>query len=130
MSLVNTWKFTRTVIDCDKFIKATHNQYRVVSVKEYVDTKHRILPDGYILTLKVLKDDLDYGIDKNGVQRENNEDQNFDATVLNRNHKIKKGDYVSLLDFDAEHSYAIGFDLILRFKDYKVLQTQSSKSHA
>lgn len=130
MSLINTWCFTKTIIDCEKFLKATHNQYRVVSVKEYVDTKHGVLPDGYILTLKVLKDDLDYGIDKNGVQRENNEDQNFDATVLNRNHKIKKGDYVSLLDFDAEHSYAIGFDLILRFKDYKVLQTQSSKSHA
>ena len=40
---------------------------------------------------------------------------------------LQKGDYVALKDFDEEHSFAIGFGLILRFKNYKKLQTKSQK---
>ena len=127
MSLINTWFFTKTIINWDAIAQATHNQYRVVSCRPYVDKK-QILPEGITLTLQVLYDDFDYGNDKQGVPRENNIFQTFDVTVLNKNHNIKKGDYISLIGFDAEHSFAIGFDMLLRFKDLKVLQP--SKSNA
>lgn len=129
MSLINTWYFTKTIIYWGEIEKATHNQYRVVSVRPYVDKKGK-LPEGYTLTLTVLKDDFDYGEDKDGVPRESNLYQNFDATVLNRNHSIKKGDIVSLKGFDEENSFAIGFDLLLRFKDCEVLQKQGVKANA
>jgi|GEM_PF-1806544 len=129
MGLINTWNFTKTIIDWEAIQKATHNQYRVVSVRPYVDKKG-ILPEGYTLTLMVLKDDFDYGLDKNGRPRENNVYCTFDATVLNRKTSVKKGDIIRLLDFDEEHSFAIGFDLLLRFKDYEVVQNQGTKANA
>ncbi len=129
MSLINTWCFTKTVIDWSAIEKATHNQYRVVSVRPYEDKKGK-LPDGYSLTLMVLKDDYDYGIDKNGNPRENNLYQNFDVTVLNRNHDIIKGDIIRLLEFDSENSFAINFNMILRFKDCEIIQSQGGKSNA
>lgn len=121
MSIANSWNFTRTVIDWDKFAQATHNQYKVVSSRPYKDKKG-ILPDGVSLTLQVVKDDFDYGVDKDGNSRENNLFQNFDVTVLNEKIDAKKGDMIQLLDFDEEHSYVIGFDMLLRFKDAKVLK--------
>lgn len=124
MSLINTFLFTRTVIDWDKIAKATRNQYRVVSARPYEDKKG-VLPNGFNLTLTVLADDFDYGVDKNNVPRENNLYQNFDVTVLNRNTPVQKGDIVSLLDFDEEHSFVIGFDMLLRFKNYEVVRHQN-----
>lgn len=120
MALANTWFFTRTVIDWDKIAKATRNRFSVVSVREYADKKGK-LPNGYMLTIKVLHDDFDYGTDKNGNPRENNVDQNFEVYVLTRKHHIKKGDIIRLLDFDAENSHSINFELILRFRDCEVL---------
>ena len=126
MSLINTWNFTKTIIDWETIEKATHNQYRVVSVRPYVDKKG-LLPEGYTLCLMILKDDYSYGEDKNGQPRESNLYCTFDVTVLNRKTALRKGDLVRLLDFDEEHSFAIGFDLLLRFKDYEVIQNQGSK---
>lgn len=137
MDLQNITNFIYTVIDWEKFAKATHNQYRVVSATPYVDSKG-LLPEGYRLTLMVIKDDFDYGVDKEGNPREDNIMRSFDATVLNRKHEVHKGDYVALRDFDAEHSYYIvkykegkkEVSLILRFKDYEVLQPQGGKANA
>lgn len=120
MSIVNSWNFIKTSFDFDKFARATHNQYRVVSERSYKDKKGK-LPDGVTLTLQVVKDDFDYGMDKQGNPRENNLFQNFDVTVLNDSLKVKKGDMVQLLDFDEDNSYVIGFDMVLRFKNAKLL---------
>lgn len=120
MSLVNIFKFTENKIKWNEIEKATHNQYRVVSVRPFTDKKG-MLPEGYNLTLMVLKDDYDYGCDKNGVPRENNVFQNFDVTVLSRKSKPKKGDMIRLQGFDDEHSYVIGFDLLLRFKECELI---------
>lgn len=96
MSLINTWFFTKTVIDWEAIETVTHNQYRVVSARPYVDKK-RVLPEGYTLILLVLKDDFDCGQDKNGQPRESNLYCTFDATVLNRKTSVKKGDIIRLL---------------------------------
>lgn len=121
MALINSWFFTRTIIEWNKIASATHNQYRVASVRPYVDKKG-VLPEGYSLTVTVMKDDFDYGLDKNGMPRENNVYQNFDVTVLSRAQDVKKGDIISLEGFDEENSFAIGFDMLLRFRGLKVLQ--------
>ena len=120
MGIVNAFMFTNTVIDADKFLNATHNRYRVVSVRPYVDKKG-VLPEGFNLTLQVLKDDMDYGIDKDGKVRENNLYQNFDVTVLSRQVEPKKGDMIKLSGFDSENSYVIGFDLLMRFRHIEVI---------
>ena len=125
MRIANAWLFSHVEIDWDKFAEGTHNQYRVVSSRPYVDKKGE-LPNGVNLTLQVLEDDTDYGVDKNGKPRENNLFQNFDVTVLNDKVNVKKGDMVQLLQFDAEHSYYINFNMILRFRDAKVLRPQQA----
>lgn len=121
MSLINTFMFTRTVIDWPKLEQATGNKYRVVTSRPYRDKKG-ILPDGTTMTLTVLADNMDYGVNKEGKPRDNNLYQNFEVTVF-KTVEVEKGDMVKLLDFDADHSYAIGFDLLLRFKDCQVLPT-------
>ena len=123
MPLSNIHALTRTVILMDKFLNGTGNCYKVVSARPYTDKKG-VLPDGYSLTLKVRNDTIDYGFDKEGNPRENNVDQNFDVTVLSKHTPLKKGDYVALKGFDEEHSFAIGFDLILRFLNYEKLDSQ------
>lgn len=126
MALVNIHALTQTIILMDKFQQGTGNKYKVVSARPYTDKKG-VLPDGYVLTLKVLTDAIDYGFDKDGNARENNVDQNFDVTVLAKHTPLKKGDYIALKDFDADHSYAIGFDLILRFGNYEKLSSKEDK---
>ena len=121
MSLTNLWFFIINKFDWEKFAKVTHNQYRVVSSRPYVDSKGK-LPDGYKITLQVIQDDYDYGIDKNGVQRENNVFQNFEVTVLNRKQPVKKGSIITLKDFDIENSYVFDYNIILRFKDFEVVK--------
>lgn len=123
MSLINIFSFIETKIKADTILEATGNKFKVVSVRDYSD-KHGKLPDGYSLTLKVLHDHYDYGLDKNGNPRESNEDQNFDVTVLNRHAKLKKGNYIALKDFNADNSYYIDFNLILRFNDYEKIDTK------
>lgn len=123
MSLINIFAFTETLIKADAILNATGNKYKIVSVREYTDKKGK-LPDGYNLTLKVLQDNFDYGIDKDGNPRESNEDQNFDVTVLSRHTKLKKGDYISLKDFNSDNSYYIDFNLILRFNDYEKIDAK------
>lgn len=39
MALINTYKFVKTIIDWESLAKATHNMYRVVSVRPYTDKK-------------------------------------------------------------------------------------------
>lgn len=129
MSLINSFLFVRTIVDGNKILEATGNQYRVVAFREYRDKKG-ILPDGYTITLTVIRDEFDYGLDSNGKPRDNNLYQTFDVTVLNRNITLNKQDIVSLIDFDEEHSYAIGFDLLLRFKDLKVIKPANPKESA
>ena len=127
MSLTNIWFFIKTIIDWAAIEAATRNQYRIVGIRPYSDKKGK-LPDGFSMTLQVMYDDFDYGIDKNGNPRENNVFQNFDVTVLSRQglEKAKKGDIIQLFDFDSENSYAINFDMILRFKSAKILQPQGN----
>lgn len=124
MAIINNWFFAKTYFDWEKFAQATHNQYRTVKAKPYVDKKG-ILPDGMSLTLTILRDDFDYGIDKEGNPRNSNLYENFDVVVLNDKLDVKKGDIIQLLDFDQEHSVVVNFDTYLKFRDAKVIKRQT-----
>lgn len=122
MALINTWYFTRTIIQWEKIEAATHNQYRVVTSRPYKGNEAKGLPAGLNVTLQVLVDDFDYGVDKLGIERENNVFATFDATILGYTGTVKKGDLVSLHDFDENNSFVLDYNMILRFHDMKVLQ--------
>lgn len=122
--MLNTYVYVQTLIDWAKMEKNFGNVFGYVTERPYRDKKG-ILPDGVTVTLNIIKDNGDYGIDKNtGKPRRTNLGQNFDVTILNgkTNTDFQFGDKVSLVDFDQEHSYAMGFDLLLRFGDIKKAQ--------
>lgn len=118
--LQNSWAYTQTQFMVEKYLKATRNEYQLVSQKAYQSKKN---PDdkGVSLTLLITHDDMDYGVDKNGRKRDNNVLNTFDVTILNGQSEVpfKKGDKVSLVGFIPEKSYVIGFDLLLRFRDVR-----------
>lgn len=121
MALMHAYKFTRTVIDWNVMAEAFKNRFRVIAVSDYTD-KNGVLPNGKKLVLAVLHDDFDYGTDKKGNPLDNNEGITFDVTVLCSDKAVKKNDVISLKGFDADHSYFVDFNLILRFRDFEVLQ--------
>lgn len=126
MGLINVFNYVKTVIEWEKIAEATGNKYRVVSVRDYTD-RNGELRDGFTLTLMVLEDNYDYGVDKNGVERENNVFQNFDVTVLNRDKRPVKGDLVSLEGFLPDYSYYIDYNLILRFENFEILKEKNNE---
>ncbi|MCH4009641.1 hypothetical protein [Companilactobacillus sp.] len=127
MALTNAFEFSKTEIDYQKLLNGFHNQFRLVSQRPYQSRKVEN-DNGVILTLQVIKDDIDYGIDKKtSRKRDSNLFNTFDVTILN--HKdyipIKKGEYVALKNFIPDKSFAIGFDLILRFEEVVKLNVKS-----
>lgn len=120
MPIKNSWKYTKTVIDIDVFLKATRNDFKFVSQRPFQSKKH---PEdkGVLATLLVQYDDMDYGVDKNGNKRNNNVLNSFDVTILNGGAPLpfKLGDRVSLGKFIPEKSFAVDFDLLLRFEDIR-----------
>jgi hypothetical protein len=128
-SLPNGYKFVKTRVDWQLLSDVTDNQYEVVGSRKWIDSKG-VLPDGYTLTLKILVDNYNYGLDKDGEPIDNNVGQNFDVTILSRDVKPKKGDIVALLNYDEDNSYVIKYDWLLRFKGVKVLRAASANTSA
>lgn len=121
----NIGKYTQTIFKADVFAKATGNHYRVVSQAPYLDKKGKAGIQGTMLTLMVIEDSMDYGVDKNtGLPRDNNVMETFDVTILNgQTHlDLKKGDEIALKDYDPEHSYVMDYSLILRYKGYTKIE--------
>ncbi len=122
MSLNNSYHFQETLIHWDMIEEATHNHYMVVASRPYKGNKDKGLDAGITVTLQVIEDDFDYGVDKTGKPIENNVFQTFDATVIGYDGEVAKGDLVSLHDFDQENSFVVKFDMILRFHGMQVLK--------
>lgn len=123
----NVYKFIATIFRDDVFKQATHNQYYCVSCKPY-QNKEGKLPNGVRLTLRILKDDFDYGTDKDGNEILNNEGQNFDCTVLSTDVQPNRGDIVALGELDSENTFYINYNLILRYKSCKVLKPAAQQA--
>ncbi len=130
MPIQNSWAYTKTQFDCEKFLKVTRNEFMYVTGKLY-QSKKNPEDSGFSLTLSIRHDDMDYGIDKKtGRKRDNNVLNTFDVTILNGSSEIpfKKGDLVSLEGFIPEKSYVIGFDLLLRFRNVKKVGDSNGKN--
>lgn len=129
MAILNSWVYTQTLFDAGLFLKVTENEFLFVAQKPY-QSKKEPNDKGVALTLSIIHDNMDYGIDKNGNKRENNLLNTFDVTILNGLSEvpIKKGDKVSLIGYIPEKSYVIGFDTILRFKDVKKASDSNGKN--
>ena len=124
MSLQNAWYFSQNSFNDTKFKSVTNNQFVLVSQHPYASKKN---PQdiGVTLTLQVVKDTADYGVDKKtGMKRDNNVLNTFDVTVLNgvQHLDAQKGDVIRLGAMIVEKTFIIGFDLILRYKDVQVLK--------
>lgn len=121
MALINSWVYTNTIFNVEKFLKATHNEYQFVAQKSF-QSKKNLEERGVVVTLLVIHDDEDYGVDKKtGMKRDTNVLNSFDVTILNGKDSLsmKKGEKVTLVDFIEDKSFVIGFDLMLRFRDIK-----------
>ena len=127
----NSFKYTKTVFLIKDFMSNTGNKYRVVSQSPYLDKNKKIGKQGVNLTLMILEDSGDYGVDKTtGRKRDTNQFNTFDVTVLTGNtyaEDLAKGDIISLLDYDAEHSFVVDMNCILRFNGYRKLNTGNNK---
>lgn len=124
--LQNAWKYSETRFNAENFLKMTRNIYQFVGQKSFASKKH---PEdkGVTVTLLILHDDMDYGVDKNGNKRDNNVLNTFDVTILNGQDTVpfRKGDKVSLGGFIADKSYVIGYDVLLRFAEIRKAVTQN-----
>lgn len=129
MALTNSWYFVKNIVDGQKMLDCFENKFRLVAQRPYEDKKG-VLPSGVTVTLMVLKDSADYGVDKKtGRERDNNIYQTFDATILNGTQELPseftKGKIVRLVNFREDCSYSIGFDLLLRFDDIELVEVKS-----
>lgn len=125
--MINTYKFYKKIVLGELFLKNTGNRYRFVNQKTY---KKDGEIKGVKLTLRILKDDTDYGVEEDGSPRGNNIGENFEVTILNGKPKadLEKEDVVALIGFREDDSFVFddGFKLLMRFDDYKKIEIQNN----
>lgn len=115
--MINTFIYTKPQVLGELFLENTNNIFEYICHRPYHDKRGQ-LPDGVVVTLHILEDHGNYGVDKaSGKPRLTNRGQNFNATILGVTElDFEQGDHVRLLDFDEENSFAINFDIIMRFR--------------
>lgn len=117
----NGYRYIKTIIDIEKFLSDTSNMYVLVGQRPYkgkTDDKGNVLIDaGVTVTLQIVDDNSEPIYDKEGVAREDNRLETFEATIVGANYplNLKKGDCVCLEDFKPDISYYINYALVLRF---------------
>lgn len=118
----NGHRYTRTVIEIDKFLKDTGNKYMLISQRRFKGKSNGNgeceIPEGTTLGLQILEDHSEPIIDKNtGLAKPDNTLETFEATVVGAQYPlpINKGSKVRLYDFIPEYSYYINYNFILRF---------------
>lgn len=129
MPFQNAYRYLFTKIDIERLLKDTLNEYLFVSQRPYKGKKDNegnvIIEPGANITLQVITDISEPVIDKKtGEIKENNELETFEVTIEGCQYPLpfKKGDKVSLGDFDEENSYYINYNLILRFRKIKLIE--------
>lgn len=121
-----TWFFQKKVIDIDKLLNNFQNKFEVVDCEKFASSSGK-LPVCNCLTLKILSDSSDYGLNKNtNENRTDNVGQNFNVYILNLNHDVKRDDIIALKGFNEKLSFISGFDLWMFFEDFEVLNPSST----
>ena len=114
----NNYRYTKTVVLGEQFLKDTGNKYRVVSKKKY---KGKIANDGKVIleagvtfTLQILEDNSEIIVDREtGEIKEDNVFETFEVTVIG----LEYPSNVSLGAFLSDASYFVNYTLIMRFAD-------------
>ena len=116
--------YVRTVIDWAAMDKDWGGSYIFVSQRPYKGKAEASLAPGATVTLQIMQDAHDHGVDKAGRQRDNNTLEVFSATIVGCTYPLPfaKGDKVKLGGFMPDASYFIDFSLILRFSSIEKAQ--------
>ena len=116
--------YVRTVIDWTAMDKDWGGSYTFVSQRPYIGKAEASLAPGATVTLQIMQDAHDHGVDKAGRQRDNNALEVFSATIVGCTYPLPfaKGDKVKLGGFMPDASYFIDFSLILRFSSIEKAQ--------
>lgn len=121
--------YARMHIDGDKMVKDHNNHYRLVGQREYRGKAESGLKPGVTVSLQVLEDRADPGMDKKtGRPLENNLYETIDVTLPGVAYPLPfhKGDEVSIFGFMPEASYFIDFNFIIRFSEIRPFAPQSN----
>lgn len=120
----NGYRYVRTLVDGDKFLKDTGNCYTLVGQRKFnckTDANGNVLlEEGVTVTLQIIDDNSSPVYDKEtGEKKEDNRLETFEATIIGADYPLpmQKGDIVKLDKFMPEYSFYINYVFILRFGD-------------
>ena len=131
--MVNASPYVKTLIDWAGMDKDWGHTYMLVSQRPYKGKPEAGLAPGATVTLPIMQDAHDYGVDKSGRPRDNNALETFSVTIVGCSYPLPftKGDKVKLDGFMPDASYYIDYSLILRFSSIeKVQQTPAQAAPA
>lgn len=116
--------YIRTVIDWDSMNRDWGGSYILVSQRPYRGKPEAGLAPGATVTLQIMQDAHDHGVDKSGRPRDNNALETFSVTIVGCSYPLPftKGDKVKLDGFMPDASYYIDYSLILRFSSIEKAQ--------
>ena len=122
--MLNVSSYIRTVIDWDSMNRDWGGSYILVSQRPYRGKPEAGLAPGATVTLQIMQDAHDHGVDKSGRPRDNNALETFSATVVGCPYPLPfaKGDKVRLSGLMADSSYFIDYSLNLRFSSRDKVQ--------
>lgn len=122
--MLNASPYIKTLIDWEGMDKDWGGSYTFVSQRPYKGKPEAGLAPGATVTLQIMQDAHDHGVDKSGRPRDNNTLETFSATVVGCTYPLpfNKGDMVKLGSFMSDASYYIDYSLILRFSSIEKAQ--------
>ena len=121
---MNASPYIKTIIDWARMDKDWGGFYTFVGQRAYKGKPESGLAPGATVTLQIMQDAHDHGVDKSGRPRDNNALETFSATIVGCTYPLPlaKGDKVKLGGFLPDSSYYIDFSLILRFSSIEKVQ--------
>ena len=122
--MLNASPYIKTLIDWEGMDKDWGSSYTFVSQRPYKGKPEAGLAPGVTVTLQIMQDAHDHGVDKSGRKRDNNALETFSATIVGCPYPLPfaKGDKVKLSGFLSDASYYIDYALILRFSSIEKMQ--------
>ena len=122
--MLNASPYIKTLIDWEGMDKDWGGSFIFVSQRPYKGKPEAGLAPGATVTLQIVQDAHDHGVDKSGRPRDNNALETFSATIVGCAYPLpfQKGDKVKLGGFMADASYFIDYSLILRFSSIEKAQ--------
>lgn len=122
--MLNISSYIHTVIDWDSMARDWGGSYIFVSQRPYKGKPEAGLAPGATVTLQIMQDAHDHGVDKSGRPKDNNALETFSATIVGCPYPLPfaKGDKVKLSGFLSDASYYIDYSLILRFSSIEKMQ--------